>query len=990
MTLRSSHFLLSACALTILLAVSLQPASAQSQASNGQIDGAVVAPNGMSVTGVSVTAMNVGTGATRSLITDENGMFRFPLLPLGSYRITTEAPGFRKLVLEGVTVSTGQTASLNLTLEIGDLRESVTVTSDAPLADPGKIELGRVMNSSEVKNLPLITANPYTFVFLQSNVTGNRTALPGLGHPNVNANGFSRRGSYQLDGNYATDVKVGGIRMMFISNTYVREIQLVTNGMSAEFGGTVGHIMNVVTPSGSNSVHGDVVYKFRRAGFAAQRFNVAPGASQHDPVADVLTGSIGGPIVKDRWHYYIGFEAFKWDLASASRTITITEANKQALIFEGVPASIMPASYKAPETFRFLIGRTDIQMNSSNQLGIRFFVTNGASEKIQANRLNTLQLSNDTMIWDTSVSAQLVSKKGDRLFNELRVQRSARDLELRPNEFTGSGPVIRIPGVAVFGAPLGNLNEGQSHLLTVQNHLSYIVGRHSIKFGGGFANHDGIERSNPPNEYVFQDINAYALAIRGVNRRSYSQYTETFGDPTIDTEALFLNAFIQDEWRVSRRLRINTGLRYDLYIPPAADPTAAYLPSRTFRVDKNNLGPRIGISYTVGQDKRPAVIRASAGIYYDPPIINYYVSALRNNGSLGYFTVRFSPATSPVGPKFPGSFGGFPAGQSLPPISIEALDSNFKTMTALHANLQFEKALTGDLSFIVAYSRSSGRHIPISRNTNCLSTGDTLADGRPVYGDISVNASGSVTVSPCTIRKLPQFQNIKVWESVGNLNYNAATFILSKRLSAGYQFSINYTLARSIDDAPEENLGPAATSQSDPSNRRLDRAVSIADQTHTVAATFVARPSFRFRSRGLNYLANHNQLGIIARISDGERYNAVTNIDLNRDGLLSDRPVGIPRNFLKTPGYLNIDVRYSRLVRFNERSGLELFAEIVNVTNTNSIIGFGSTTFTANHATNSVVNPFTGELRRPIPDFAAGEVISTDSRRMQLGVRFYF
>ena len=126
-----------------------------------------------------------------------------------------------------------------------------------------------------------------------------------------------------------------------------------------------------------------------------------------------------------------------------------------------------------------------------------------------------------------------------------------------------------------------------------------------------------------------------------------------------------------------------------------------------------------------------------------------------------------------------------------------------------------------------------------------------------------------------------------MWESVGNLN--AATFILSKRFSSGYQFSINYTLARSTDDAPEEILGAInSASQSDPSNRRSDRAISIADQTHTLAATFVGRPQFKFESKALNYIANHNLLSVIVRASNGERYNAVASVDLNRDGLASD------------------------------------------------------------------------------------------------------
>lgn len=161
---------------------------AQSQALNGQIEGTVLDQSNAAVPNATITVANIETGATRTVTTDESGVYRFPLLPLGTYRITAEAANFKKLVREGITLATGQTATIDIQLQTGDINEVVTVSSDTSVADAGKIDLGRVMNTREVQNLPLIPRNPYNFGLLQPNVTGRPSR--GFAFPNINANGI--------------------------------------------------------------------------------------------------------------------------------------------------------------------------------------------------------------------------------------------------------------------------------------------------------------------------------------------------------------------------------------------------------------------------------------------------------------------------------------------------------------------------------------------------------------------------------------------------------------------------------------------------------------------------------------------------------------------------------------------------------------------------------------------------------------------------------
>lgn len=964
---------------------------AQSQALNGQIEGVVTDANGAAVPNATIMVTNTQTGTTRTVTTDENGVYRVPLLPLGTYKLTAEASNFKKLVREGITVTTGQTATISLTLEAGGVSEIVTITADAPIADPGKIDVGRVMDSREVQNLPLVSRNPYNFSLLQANVTGRPNAEFGV--PRINANGYARRTNYQLDGNNNTQADRGGIRLMPISETFVNEVQLVTNGFSAEFGNTPGLIMNAVTPSGTNDIHGSASYRFRRTAFSSRPFNISPTAVKPGTKVDNVTGAIGGPIIKDRWHYYGGYEYVKRGLAGEpQRTITISETNKALLLAAGVPQSAFPTAIPAAQEVNFFIIRTDAQLTENHRLGARFNYFKNISPDNIAGGLNTLQRSIDFNDVSYSLGIQLISTFTPKVLNEFRFQYAKRDSRQTRNGNSGTGPSIVITNVANFGSPENTDTIAPLETMTqFQDNVTWNFNQHSVKFGGGFNIIDDTRRAGVFARYTFPSIAAYVDAKNNVNTRSYTQYVEAFGNPNIDYNSTFWNFFVQDDWKVTRKLKFNYGVRYDLYQIPDADASAPFVASQKFKVDKNNFAPRLGIVYALRDGDYPTVIRASAGFYYDQPFLDMYLRALQNNGNPRFFNFTFGP-TATGAPAFPNTLGSLPAGAALPRQSIDTIASDFDNMYAFHTNVQIEQALGKNLSFTGGYIHSSGRHIPVYRNINCLPVAGTLADGRPIYGTITVGGTGAVTISGCTNRINPTFQNILMAESVGNSDYNAATFQLSKRFSKGYQFSLNYTLSRSEDDAPEQNLVAATTlALSDPSNRALDRGDSLADQRHTFVMSFVGRPQFGFENKALNYILNNNQIGVIATANNGETFNITTNVDLNRDGILGpDRPVGFARNSGRTPNQFNVDLRYSRFVNFTERFKLEIFGEFVNFFNINSIFQFNNTVLTGNNANTSLVDPLTGNVRGTLPDFRTLGVTSLDSRQFQLGFKFVF
>ncbi len=973
--------------------------NAQSQALNGQIEGTVTDATGAAVPNASITVRNIETGTERQVTSDEGGVYRAPLLPLGSYRVTVESANFKRLVREGITLTAGQSATIDLNLEPGGVAETVTISADSPIADPGKIDVGRVLDTREVQNLPLVSRNPYNYSLLQANVTGRPNSEFGV--PRINANGFARRTNYQLDGNNNTQADRNGIRLMPISEIFVSQIQLVTNGFSAEFGNTPGLIMNAITPSGTNGIHGSASYRFRRTPFYARPFFYNSNNDLPSNKADDLAFALGGPIIKDRWQYYTGFEYIKRGLAvEPGRLVTITPGNKAALIAAGVSASAFVPAIPTQQNAKFFIVRTDAQLTSAHRLTGRFNLFKNLTTSNTGGGLNTLERTQDFDDLSYAGAAQLVSTFGSNLLNEFRFQYAKRNSVFLPSPFTPTGPSIVISSVANFGPAENNNTISPLETITeFRDNFTVNKGNHTVKFGGSVSRIYDYRKSGIFSRYTFAATPAivvnnvtvtpartglenYVAAKNGTDPLSYTSYVGAFGNPIFEYKSMFYNAFAQDDWKVTQKLKVNYGLRYDLYKIPQANASSPFFASQSFKVDKNNFAPRLGVVYGLRDGKYATILRASAGFYYDPPAIDIYARALQNNGSPQYFNFSITnPRTTANAPTFPNNLASLPPGATLPVQSIDTVSPDFKNLYAMHTNFQVEQSLTDDISFTGGFIHSSGRHIPVYRNINRVAVVRNLADGRPVFN----------TTASAANRLDPRFNNILIAESVGNSNYNAATFQLNKRFSQGYQFSANYTLSKATDDAPEQNLVAASTlSLSDPTNRAFDRGPSLADQRHTFVMSLVARPRFTFENKVARAIFNNNQFGVIAIANSGERFNIISSQDLNGDGVFVDRPVGVGRNAGKTPRQFNVDLRYSRFFNFTERYKLEAFAEATNIFNIRSIYQYNSTTLTSAFPVDT-----NGNLTNGLPDYrnnfqSLGGATALDSRNFQIGFKFIF
>src|SRR5215471_4871445 len=353
--------------LSALLSLSLTaPAFAQSQGANGSVEGIVSDSSGGVLPGVTVTITNVDTGTERSTVSNEKGLYRAPLLPLGTYRVVAELQGFKKFEQTGIKLSVGDTATVNATLSVGAVSETITVSSqDVPALNIARIDIGHTMTDLEVHNLPLVARNPYNFALVQPGVTGIENVEFGV--PRLAANGAAMRINYMIDGNTNTEKDRAGLRLLPMSEVMIQEVKVVTTGFAPEFGQTMGMVYNAVTPSGTNTFKGEGGYLFRRDPFSAFPFFTgctgvastcgdAPAGSVL-PATKVDTGTfdVGGPVIKNKAFFYTGWEQTRRDLSSTS-PVTIVPANAAAIGLAPQPAFVPNV-----QTGKFFILKGDMQ-----------------------------------------------------------------------------------------------------------------------------------------------------------------------------------------------------------------------------------------------------------------------------------------------------------------------------------------------------------------------------------------------------------------------------------------------------------------------------------------------------------------------------------------------------------------------------------------------------------------------------------------------------
>lgn len=938
---------------------------AQGQAIDGIIEGFVKSENAAPAAGAMVRAVNQGTGFSREATTDTAGRYSLPLLPPGTYVVTAETNGLPKATRSNVELRAGQVLTVEFELRAANIAETIQVTAQIPLVETGRTVISNTYDERTVRSIPTVGRSLLDFFVLQPGVNARpiSTGGSGTGTPTTVYGGLGLR---QMNVDGVSNNLQGGARNLVISQEAIQEFQTVTN-FSTEFGRVGGGLQNAFTRAGANDWHGSAYLFSRQRFLSAKPFLLAPSAPKPEFSRYNYGGTGSGPIVRDRAFFFVSYERWMQDLPGVS---TITSTNAAAL---GIPQSSIGA---ITQTFRAhtLTARADAQLNADNRLFARYNYYFDRESPLGSGlqSLETLARFDED---PHSATAQLVTTISPRILNEARFLFATRGISNGvPNP---DAPNINISGVGSFNGNSNGTRVTREQGFQIIDNLSINLGRHFIKTGFDLLPVKFRERTTNINgTFTFGGLAAVAnvrgaispldqflLTERGAidpatNRPySYSRFTQSVGKEFFEASVFNQGYFLQDDIRVNNRLKINLGLRYELFLRPEGNLNPDLPATGVIPQDYNNFAPRIGIAWDpFGTGK--TVLRGGYGIYYNTTVAQTFNTFLRSNGR-DSININVTPAT-PGAPAFTRNKVTQPAGVSV--ISdVRVFNSEFDDVTTHNFYFTGEQELMRDLSLSVTYQGTRGRNLPVAFNTNLAQAG-TLPDGRRRWTS--------------TGRPDPRFGNIFVSNSIGEQDYHGMIAMLTKRFSRGFSFQASYHLSKTNGAAFADDFTGFGifTSPSDPLDLSVDRGRGDFDMRNRFTLTGVAETKFARLSGLAAAVINNWQLSSRVILSDGFAFNATTGADTNGDSIFNDRPSGVAYNAYTLPGYATLDLRLSRILPLGEKMRLELIGEGFNLTNRLNPTG---------------VNRVFGPNATPNANF--NNVTSAETaRQFQLAARFSF
>lgn len=890
----------------------------QANAVDAAVNGYVLDPSKSSISGSHITLTNVGTGVSQETTTDASGYYRFPLVHVGTYRLEATAEGFQKTTQEGIVLNVGQEARIDISLAVGNASETVQVDAGTSLMDTGTSTIGAVLDQHEIENLPIASRNLFNYLLLSPGVIGIPTSTFSTTQFTF---GGTERSQWNLDG--LDNTQHGSnrqIRLIIVTPEAVAQTQTLSSGYSAEFGRAAGGQINVVLKSGTNQFHGSALGQWRPLDLQAIP---ALATAQPDRSWWDVAFTLGGPIIKDKLFFFGQFENNPYTLPQA---ITITPANAAALGL--APDQIGTAPFG--ETYRTIVGKVDFNLNAKNSGYVRYArFTN--EQPNNASGLTIVDRGSHYTDHQNGGGLQLATVLSDHLLNEVRfgvIQRDTGNFPLVNGSPYGNA-LINISSVANIGfSPLTTTTTTERSTSVLDN-VTWTRGRHTIKFGGEydhelFANLSGTAPTftfsglaASGNRPAVSSLNQFLNTVAGeVDPATGKPFTYTFlttnsGDPHIRIAFNFINFFAQDEIRFSQNLSINVGARYEAILFPTFDAQAPYPLSRSIPNDYSDIAPRIGLTWSPFGSK--TVVHAAYGMYYDVPGLGTFYNAAQVNGHrLLSYQVAGGTAGAPVFPNTPDLSGS--AFQVKP--NITAFNPDFHNAYQHQANLQVQQDLGHNYQLTVGYQFASLRHGLYYTDTNLTPSGTTLADGRPVFLGTNNRPNAS-------------FGAINLIRSGANTNFNGGFLSLQKRLSHGFEFTINYMYSHALSD----NIGEGG-SISDPTNLQRDYGNADNDTRHNLVIQGIYQTSFA--SRSLRW-ANGFEFSSMTFLNSGYPINPIAGTDLNQDGVINDRLPFVARNSLRGSGLSQEDAQIKRYFNFGERFHLAAFAQAENLLNTNNL-----------------------------------------------------
>ena len=953
------------------------------QAGNeGTIEGTVTDQTGAVVSGAEITATHTTTGAAFHTTSKEDGLFTFALLPVGNYDVAVKKQGFSTLTEKGLKLTIGAKVSLRLELKVSATPETVVVTAEAPVVETTRTQVSATVDQEAVSSLPANGRNFIDFVLLTPGV--NRD--PRLGDLSF-AGQRGTLNSLTVDGTDNNNTffgqtlgRTGSGRAPYqFSEDAVQEFQVNTNGYSAEFGRAGGAVLNVVTKSGTNALHGtafeffrdrslnanDPIYDLQRAAAVAagRALPLKPGYHFNQ-----FGGNIGGPVIKNRMFFFFDYDGQRNNTGNPILLTLPTPAN---------PFQTAAVNYLAQRSNNYnrtfnqdvYLGKVDYTINTANQLSGRYNAQrfNGQAQE-NSGATSAFEHTGASNVNTDTIGIQESAAFTPNLLN------IARFSYQRDNE----------PGLANSINPEANVrNAGQTLLFVGRNSfsprettihrqqygdmLSWTRGRHTFKFGGDILR-DSILNFFPGNfsgAYTFASLDDFGRSLLGSPVTTPGNtLIEAYPGPSTTGATTHPNlwqdsAFVEDDWKLRRNLTLNLGVRYDVELaaqPSVRNPVAFAQGLDTSRIpnDTNNIAPRVGFAWQPLNNER-MVVRGGFGLFYANTPSIMYGTADSNNG-INVQTLTFAAsAATPLPASYPNVTCGapqqnagcpVPTGATLPAPAIFVFNKNYVQPYVEQYNLGVEYQLARDLSVSVAYLGVHGVHLQRTRDIN-----EPLTE---VPTNITVAGTGQVlTFNKLTgPRPFTGFGRIFEFESNANSSYNGLILQANRRFAHNFSMSGSYTWSHVIDDNPDATAVVPGTDDGkmvyDVNNVGLDRSNGGSDVRHRFILSSVWDLNYAqgMRNRVLKTLAEGWQLAGIFNAQSGEPYTALVNSDLNGDGnSRNERAPGFGRNTFTMPAIIALDPRVTRTIRFTERTQMRLIVEAFNVLNHQNVTGVRTTFF---------------------------------------------
>ncbi|MBX7224257.1 MAG: TonB-dependent receptor [Blastocatellia bacterium] len=928
--------------------------SVRAQSTNGVIDGRVTDKSGAVIAGATVSATNPATSFTRETVTNTNGDFRIPDLPAGTYTVTVQAPNFSKVIQKDVELAVGQSLRANYELTPGGVSDIVEVSSaEVPLIQTTQSEVGGVVSPREIQQLPIKDRNFASLAYLipTASPVGNFDPTKGrVGSVSLNG-GDGRNFDLVVDGSDNRDNVVGGFLQNFTTEG-IQEFNIVTHKFTAEGGKTSGGIVNVVTKSGTNELHGSLFGYFRadalnaRNAFEVKADEDAVKNGQPKPGKQSFSrqnygGSVGGPFKKDKVFFFAAFEATR------ERTNNIVDRNLLSDL-RLVPGANPVSSISTPFNDRQLTTKIDWLVSSKQNLSFRYADQRNESPNDQVPSPANTDLSGGNSSANRFLNfiinhSYTFSPSVVNAFNVGYSDFRNRILSV------SSQPNIAFPNGATLGANVNVPQTTDQTKFQVKDTLSWIKGRHNFKMG-----FEEIYEPRFGGSFFF-GANGHTLTFfdnASVIATDKKKYPQGFATPGAVQELTFstgngefgqkvhqFGAFFQDDFKYSSRLTLNLGIRWDVqpgfYIDQSNNRTILALKkinhplaSKNPETPLNQFQPRVGFAYDLtGKGKQ--VIRGGYGIFWDQVFQNLTLFSTQQSGPTIYATTLDFISTDapyvtggsqdPFLKRFRFGVDPLPTSAATTDLPVGStgriIDPNFRAPYNQEATFGYSAELSQDWALSIDYVHQLAVHEHQRVDWNPRINGVRVLAGDFVKAGLPANRIGQ----------------LRVESPINRSRFDSLTIEVKKRLSNHYQFNSHYTLSRSV------SYGGRSAASYNPGGPTVNAFEDIFGKNEFGRTNNDARHRFVFS--GILELPFGLLVSPILQAEAGRPYTLYAGRDINGDGnLRNDRAVingaEVPVSTATGKAYFQVDLRVTKNVKFRrEGLNLALFGEFFNVFN---------------------------------------------------------